>query len=456
MSKFTQINRDYENLSPGEIRDLQWSKLSAILPKIWEENPYYRKKWEDAGINLSKVNSIEDFAEIMPMVNKADFIQDQEENSPYGLRHDAILKSGIGHVPITTSGTSGQGVELHLQSQEDVSNHGAVNEYYFRWAGLKPGDSVFLMMHVSLLAGGRCEYHAALDYGLSVYPVAMYDTQKRVELMQRFRPKAILATTSYLGYLSAKAGDELKDAGVEKLLCGAEAASPKWFHRLESNYGARAFDRYGLSQMATDHMFSCEYGVGDFDTPGVVHNIDPYILLEVIDPETGQHVSDGERGEIVLTSLYRQMVPMIRCKTNDSAIYRAPRSCKCGRPFSGIQIGSVQRIDEVKKVKGINIWTQAMDEAMFSFSEVHDYQVTLMSDESSADVAVVAFVPTVDLAENESKELADRIIRHLRQRIGIGFQVKLAEGEFERSASQKSRRWIEKRDHVIQSASIAK
>jgi phenylacetate-CoA ligase len=440
-------DENLETMSGAEIADLQWSKLGPLLQQVWDTNPFYRDRWQSAGVDPSKIKNLEDFRASVPTVDKAAFMADQEAAPPFGLRHEPILNSRKGHIPITTSGSSGQGVEIHLQTQEDVANHNALNHFYFRWSGLEPGDIVFLMMHVSLLAGGRCEYHAAVDYGLSVYPVAMHDTAKRVELIQKFRPKGLIATTSYLGHLAAKSGVDLSNSGISAIFCGAESASPKWFQRLETSFGAKAYDRYGLSQMATDHMFTCERGVGTDDNPGVLHNIDPYVLLEVIDPESGEHVADGERGEIVLTSLYRSLVPVVRCRTNDSAIYRAPGSCDCGRGFSGIQAGSVQRIDDVKKVKGINIWPQAMDEAMFSFPEVRDYRVTLTSDATEADVGIVEFL----VADGSAPEGLERqITTHLRNKIGIGFEVRAVAMPFPEAASQKKQRWIEKRHHVLE------
>lgn len=441
-----------ETMSSAEMAALQWSKLHPLLRNVWDNNPFYRSQWKNAGVQIDQIGSMEDFRSRIPTVDKAAFMADQEASPPFGLRHEPILQSRKGHIPITTSGSSGQGVEIHLQTQEDVASHNALNHYYFRWAGLEPGEIVFLMMHISLLAGGRCEYHAAVDYGLSVYPVAMYDTNKRAELLQRFRPKALLATTSYLGHLAAKSQTDLSDIGISALLCGAESASAKWFHRLESSFGAKAFDRYGLSQMATDHMFTCERGVGTDENPGVLHNIDPFVLLEVVEPETGRHVADGERGEIVLTSLYRTLVPVVRCRTNDSAVYRGPGSCDCGRCFSGIQAGTVQRIDDVKKVKGINIWPQAMDEAMFNFAEVKDYRVTLTSDSTEADVAVVEFLGTEGLDIQSRESLADRIKSHLRSKIGIGFEVHAVTAAFPEAESQKKQRWIEKRHHVLATA----
>lgn len=438
-----------ETMPGDEMAQLQWSKLSPLLQTIWAQNPFYRARWKNAGVDIDQVKSLDDFRNRVPMIDKAAFMADQEAYPPFGSRHEPLLHAGLGHVPITTSGSSGQGVEIHLQTQEDVANHNALNQYYFKWAGLEPGDIVFLMMHVSLLAGGRCEYHAALDYGLSVYPVAMHDTGKRLELLKRFKPKGLIATTSYLGHLAARSPDDLSKIGLSALLCGAESASAKWFHRLEDSFGAKAFDRYGLSQMATDHMFTCERGVGTEDNPGVLHNIDPFVLLEVIDPVTGKQVADGERGEIVLTSLYRTAVPVVRCRTNDSAIYRGPHSCDCGRGFTGIQAGSVQRIDDVKKVKGINIWPQAMDEAMFSFPEVRDYRVTLTSDSTEADVGIVEFLCVDQLDMSSLDGLSQRIKHHLRNKIGIGFEVDAVSSAFPETASQKKQRWIEKRHHVL-------
>jgi phenylacetate-CoA ligase len=273
----------------------------------------------------------------------------------------------------------------------------------------------------------------------------MYDTARRIELLKRFKPRALIGTTSYFGHLASLAGDDLSDFGIEFLLCGAEAASNAWFKRLEESYGARAFDRYGLSQMATDHMFSCEYGVGTADRPGTLHNIDTHVLLEVVDLETGQQVGDGERGEIVLTSLYREMVPIIRCRTRDTAIYRAPRRCVCGRAFSGIEIGSVARLDDVKKIKGINVWPQAIDHAVFEFPAIADYRVILTTDGVQGEVATLEFVLKQQLEESASNTLCERLASNLREVVGIGFHVRAVPVGSIPSSEHKARRWHDQR-----------
>jgi len=440
-------NHEIEMADPESAKSLQWKKLKHLLERTWAKNEFFRNHWRrnNPKFRVDAIDSFEKFSSEVPTIEKQDFIADQSEFPPYGQRHAEILEAREGVVPVLTSGTTGQGVEVHLQSRADVCQHSEVNKFYFRWAGLKPGDRIVMPMHVSLLAGGRCEYHAAVDYGLSVFPIGMYDTAKRIEFMKRFQPHAIIGTTSYMGHLSEAAGDACGELGLEVLLTGAEAASNAWFKRLEQKFGAVAFDRYGLSQMATDHMFSCEHGVGTAEQPGTLHNIDSHILLEVINTETGRPVADGERGEIVLTSLYREMVPMIRCRTKDTAIYRAPRRCRCGRTFSGIEIGTVVRMDDVKKIKGINVWPQALDETVFRFSEVRDYQVVLTTEGGRGEVARIDFAPKAVLEEESSQRIRERMEAKLREVIGISFQVREVPDSSIPRGEHKARRWVDQR-----------
>jgi phenylacetate-CoA ligase len=439
---------ELEFASREAIRALQWQRLSALLAKTWGVNAFFRDRWQKAGVDLDTVTDLESFAARVPTVDKAAFLSDQADAPPYGRRHAHALSLGIPLIAMTTSGTSGMGVEVHLETTEDLANHGRIYEYYFAWAGLRRADRTFLTMQISMLAGGRGEYHGAMDYGLSVFPVGSYDTAQRLDLIKRFRPRALYGTTSYFGHLAAVAGTGAAELGIETLLTGAEGASISWFERLERQFGARVADRYGLTQLGVDHMFTCEDGIGTPERPGTLHNVDPYVFLEVIDPASGRHVGDGEVGEIVLTSLYRTDVPMIRCRTGDRAIYRAPRRCRCGRAFSGVEIGTVGRLDDRKKIKGINVWPQAVDELLFQREEVDEYQVILSSDAAEADIMTVKVMPPKALSEEREAQLAESLRMALRHKIGIGVAVEVVPpGSLERSA-YKARRWIDRRSHA--------
>jgi len=439
------FDRELECADPAALRALQWSKLKPLLEKSWAVNPFFREHWQKAGADPARIGDLASFSAAIPLVEKQDFIRDQEAEPPYGRRHRHALGLGEPLITMTSSGTSGMGVEVHLQTNADLANHNRVHSFYFAWAGMRRADRTFLTMHVALLAGGRGEYHAAVDYGLSVFPVAFYDTTQRLALAKRFKPRALYGTTSYFGHLAAVAGEEVGDLGIEILLTGAEAASIAWFEKLERRFGARAADRYGLTQMACDHMFTCEEGIGSRERPGILHNIDPYVLLEVIDPATGRHVGDGEAGEIVVTSLYRTDVPMIRCRTRDRAVWRAPGACACGRSWGGVELGSVARVDDMKKIKGINVWPQAVDELLFGHPEVEEYQVVLSTDAKAADVATVRVMPPSALSDARAAALAEILTRDLRHKIGIGCAIEvLAPGGLDRS-DYKARRWIDRR-----------
>jgi len=438
----------YETLEREAVLGLQLARLRALLEKTWATNEFYRERWRRAGVALGAIDSLEAFNARVPPVEKQDFVADQAEDPPYGRRHAHALSLGVPLVVCHTSGTSGQGVEVHLQTAAEFRDTEAVYAYGFRWAGLEPADPLFLTLPITMLPGGRCEYHGALAYGLTVFPIGNYDAARKLELVGRFRPRALFGTTSYFGHLAAVAGEAAASLGVRVLLSGGEGAGLAWLERLESAWRARVHDRYGSTQAGNDHMFSCEVGLGTRERPGMLHNIDPYVLLEVVDPATGRPVGDGEEGEIVVTSLYHTDTPLVRCRMRDRAVWREPRYCACGRPFAGVEVTSIARVDDMKKVKGVNVWPQAVDDLLFAEPLVDEYQVRLESDASEADVATVRVMPREALAGERAERFGTGLGARLRERIGIGFRVELlAPGDLARS-EYKARRWVDERVHA--------
>src|SRR5262249_41267263 len=145
----------------------------------------------------------------------------------------------------TTSGTSGQGQEIHIQTAQEAQVMGIIYSYHFRWAGLSPGEQLFVAMPITLLAGGIVEYLAAVTYGLTAYPVGNYDAARKVRLMQRFRPEAILTNTSYMGRLGSLIDSATSWPELKCLSTGAEGGGIVYLKRLEETWGAPVFDRYG-------------------------------------------------------------------------------------------------------------------------------------------------------------------------------------------------------------------
>ena len=301
---------------------------------------------------------------------------------------------------------------------------------------------------LDLLSGGRCEFQGATSYGLSVFPVGNYDAARKLELMGRYQPKALLGTTSYFGHLAAVSSQDPSSLGLKVLMTGGEGSGFAWLERLEDSWGARVFDRYGCTQAGNDHMFCCEIGIGTVARPGMMHNIDPMVLTEVIDPATGHHVKDGEAGEIIITSLYHTDTPLIRCRTRDRGIWHEHRYCSCGRPFAGVEVASISRLDDMKKVKGVNIWPQAVDDALFADADVDEYQVVLVSDDQEADVATIRVMPKKLRPQEDEQRWQHQLGEHLQRRIGIRFRLEVvAPGSLARS-EYKAKRWLDERVHA--------
>lgn len=435
----------YERADRGAIRALQFEKLTALLAKTWESNPFYRDHWQAAGVTPEDIASLEAFRARLPHIRKADLMADQEADPPFGRRSAHARAQGKQLMVFTTSGTTGQGVEVHSQTRAEWKRTPKVSNYSLRWGGLEPGDSMFLCFPITLLGGGRIELVGLEGYGLTVYPVGNYDVARKLELMARFRPTAIQATTSYLAHLAAVSETMPPAPGLKAIFGGGEGGGFSYLERLQEQWGVPFYNQFGATQTRVDHMHPCERGIGTRERPGMLHNIDPYFLIEVIDPETGRHVRDGEAGEIVVTSLIHDEIPLIRCAMSDRAVYHDPGYCDCGRPFCGVEIGTISRMDDMKKVKGINIWPQSVDDVMFGETQVDEYEIVLTTDSGAADVATARVMPKRALAADQQATFAQSIVESLRRRIGIGFEIELVAPGTLQHSEYKARRWKDER-----------
>ena len=435
----------FELADPAEIKAYQLGRLQALIERTWRRNAFYRDFWRSRGGRQVPIDSFETFHAAIPIARKADLVADQAADPPYGKRLAAVGRRKQPYLLFTTSGTSGQGVELHAISHAERRRAFAVSAYLYRWSGLQRGDSLLLCYGITMLGGGRIELYGLEDYGLSVYPVGNYDVERKLGFIERYKPDAIMCTTSYIGHLSAVG---LKKGPLHRpkaLFGGGEGASFSWFENQQALWGAPIFNHYGATQTRVDHMYPCERGLGTRAHPGMMHNIEPGFYVEVIDPATGRHVRDGEHGEIVISSLIHTDFPLIRHAMGDAALYHDARYCSCGRPFAGVEVGSVARMDDMKKIKGINVWPQAVEEALFVNGGVDEYRVLLSRDDAQADVATVQVMPKPEVTADQLDDLCRRIRDELRRRIGIGFEVVNVEpGQIEQS-EYKARRWIDRR-----------
>ncbi|MFP6731203.1 MAG: AMP-binding protein [Alphaproteobacteria bacterium] len=439
----------FETADRDVILAYQLERIKTLIEKTWATNDFYRSHWSCSSVDIEKINSLEAFSDMIPVVEKKDFITDQDNDPPFGRRHAHLLSLGVPYTIFITGGTTGQGVEVHLQSNDDIKGMEEIYRYQFTWAGIEPGTHTFLMLPMTMMGGGRIEYIGAVAYGLSVSTVGNYDAARKLELLQRFRPKAIIANTSYFGHLAAVSGEQPPLDGLTHLFTGGEGSGHAYLERIEQQWQATISDHYGNTQMGNDHMFTCEHGIGPGSRPGLLHNVEPLVYFEVIDPDTGRHVRDGEMGELILTNLYRLDGPAIRCRVNDRAVYHEGRYCPCGRSFAGVEVATISRGDDMKKVKNVNIWPQAVENVLFAEPEVDDFEILLASSAQEADTATARIMPREALEEGDEQALADRLGKALQKRVGIRFVVEIIPPGSLARGDLKVRRWKDERLHSV-------
>ena len=432
-----------ELLDNQQLKAMQWAKLEPLLHHVYATNPFYRRHWDQAGVDLSRVTSLAAFNEMIPTVEKSDFLADQTAHPPYGSRLSTDVAADQRLEFYTTSGTSGQGSEVHVQTPREVVEMVKMYSYGFTWAGLRPGDVAVMTLPLTMMAGGRVEYDGALGFGMTTLPIGNYDAKQKLALIDRFQPKALYGSTTYFMHLAAVAERDMSDSSVEVMLTGLEGGSIAYIERMQQAWGAQAFDRFGCAQMRSDHMFTCERGFGTVEVPGILHNVDPYAVLEVVGLDSRRPVADGEYGEIIVTSLYHIDNPLIRCRLRDGGIFREGRSCACGRHMDGLEVCSIGRTDDVKKVKGVNIYPQALDATVFGVLEIDEYVVRLTSSESQADVARLTAMLKDDVDPATAEDVRSRLAEALKRNLGIHFEVTI--GPVERS-DYKTKRWIDERN----------
>lgn len=442
MADYRFHNRHIETLSRDELDALQLGKLREMLTHVAETNPFYANHWRNADIDVAKVRSLEDLR-MIPMVEKADFVADQDDNPPFGTRMGSFNRN-LGRSEIyTTSGTSGQGKELHACSLRELRDMEEIYRYGFTWAGMRPGDLVLMTLPITMLAGGRVEYQGAIGAGLTVIPVGTYDAATKVEHIRRFSPRALYGSTSYFGHLASVMGEEAKTSGIEVLLTGMEGAGLSFLKAIEDMWGATAYDRFGCAQVRADFMFTDESGVGKPGQPGVLLNLDPYVLLEVIDSNSGLPVADGEFGEIVVTSLYHFDNPTIRNRLRDGGVLRRGGCPAAVRNFHGIEIASIGRMDDVRKVKGINIFPQAVDDLVYSWPEIEQYEVVLTRTPDYLDIATLRLQLRDSVGNHAIDAFLNDVRRRIKDRLGVNFELEIVPRLD--VSSYKARRWLDLR-----------
>ncbi|MDX5593544.1 phenylacetate--CoA ligase PaaK [Pseudovibrio sp. SPO723] len=414
-----------ETASRDEIASVQLERLKWSLAHAYNNSPFYRKSFNDAGVHPEDLLQLSDLAKF-PFTVKSDL----RENYPFGMF--SVPKEKLARVH-ASSGTTGRPTVVGY-TRKDIDTWASVVARSIRASGGRAGDMVHVAYGYGLFTGGLGAHYGAEALGCTVVPVSGGMTERQVTLMQDFRPDIIMVTPSYM--LSIL--DEFRHAGIDPRessmkvgIFGAEPWTNAMRKEIEDAFDMHAVDIYGLSEvMGPGVANEC------VETKDGLHIWEDHFYPEVIDPETGQVLPDGEKGELVFTSLTKEAFPIIRYRTRDLTrlLPGTARSMRRMEKVTG-------RSDDMMIVRGVNVFPTQIEEQVLKCSGLSPhYRIELVRD-GRMDTMIVFCEALPDSAGAEAREQSVRELgHHVKSVIGISVKVRVLDpGAMERSVGKAKR-----------------
>ena len=396
-----------------QISALQLERLQATVRHCMN-SPFYKQRFEEIGLKPEDIKSLDDIRKI-PFTTKADL----RDTYPFGMASVPLRECTRLHSSSGTTGTPT--VILHTQKDlEEWANQVARNLWM---VGLRPDDVFQNSSGYGMFTGGLGFQYGAERMGMLTIPAAAGNSLRQIKFMTDFGTTALHAVPSYVTRLyevMQSAGvDPRKDTKLKVLAIGAEPHSEEQRQRIEEMMGVKAYNSFGMSEM-------CGPGVGfECQEQNGLHFWEDYYIVEIVDPETLEPVADGEIGELVLTTLCREAMPLLRYRTRDLTRVLG-RSCPCGR--NHVRIDRMRgRSDDMMVLRGVNIFPIQIEKILMTFPELaSNYLITLTTDADNDNMTV-----EVELEElftddfRRLQELTNRIQRALKDEILLTPHVKL-------------------------------
>ncbi len=407
------FDKEHETMTRQQIETLQVERLRDTVRRCMN-NPFYKKRLEEAGITPDSIQTVADVRKI-PFTTK----QDLRENYPFGLSCVPLRDCVRLH---SSSGTTGNPtVILHTQNDLDEwANQVARNLWM---VGLRPEDVFQNSSGYGMFTGGLGFQYGAERLGMLTVPAAAGNSLRQIKFMKDFGTTALHAVPSYVTRLyevmQQEGVDPRKDTKLKILAIGAEPHSEEQRQRIENMLGVKAYNSFGMSEM-------CGPGVGfECKEQNGLHFWEDYYIVEIVDPETLEPVPDGEIGELVLTSIKREAMPLLRYRTRDLTRVLG-RTCPCGR--NHVRIDRMKgRSDDMMVLRGVNIFPIQIEKILMNFKELaSNYLITLTTDDNNDNMTVEVELEelfTDDYARLQ--ELKREVTRQLKDEILLTPIVKL-------------------------------
>lgn len=425
----------YEAMKREELESLQFRRLKRTLERVYNKIPFYKKKFDEAGLFIEAVKSLNDLEKI-PFTIKDDL----RDNYPYGLFAESLDDVVRIHA---SSGTTGQ-VTVVGYTARDVENWAELVARCLVSYGASREDVVHVAYGYGLFTGGLGLHYGAERIGATVIPMSGGNTKRQVQVMKDFGSTILCCTPSYALYMAEVA----EDAGINfkalKLKAGAFGAEP-WSEsmrrEIEGKLNLNAYDIYGLSEVIGPGVSAeCEEKNG-------LHIFEDHFIPEIINPETGEVLPPGKKGELVLTTIMKEATPVIRYRTRDiTSLNYDP--CPCGRTHARMS-RVFGRSDDMLIIRGVNVFPSQIEQILMRIegTEPH-YQIVVDRrgplDEIEVQVEVVPEIFSDEIKRLETLER--KIEEEIREDLTIGAKVTLVEPKTIQRSEGKAKRVVDKRD----------
>ena len=425
--------KDIETMPYEKLRTLQSEKLVKQVKHVWENCAPYRRKMEEKGVTPDDIKGIEDLYKL-PFVTKSDL----RDEYPYGML--AVPTSECVRIH-STSGTTGKRV-IAYYTQHDVDLWEDCCARAIVAAGGTKEDVVQVGYGYGLFTGGAGLHGGSHKVGSLTLPMSSGNTERQIQFMMDLKSTILCCTPSYAAYL----GEALKEAGYSPAdnslkagIFGAEPWTEEMRRDIEASLGIKAYDIYGLTETSGPGVaFECEAQAG-------MHINEDHFLAEIIDPDTGEVLPDGSKGELVFTSLDKEAFPLLRYRTRDICVLnRTP--CACGRTHVRMA-KPMGRSDDMMIIRGVNVFPSQIETVLLNEGYAPNYQIVVdrSKNNDTLDVYVELspeqFTDTVSGITAREKALSAAI----RTMIGIGAVIHLVAPKTIARSEGKAVRVIDKR-----------
>ena len=422
-----------ETASRDEISALQLQRMQATLQRAYDNVPHYRKAFDAKGIKPSDLKQLGDLSKF-PFTVKTDL----RDNYPFGLF--AVPRDQVARIH-ASSGTTGKPTVVGY-TKKDIDTWADLVARSIRAAGGRRGDMIHIAYGYGLFTGGLGAHYGAERAGCTVIPMSGGQTEKQVQLIRDFKPDLIMVTPSYMQVIIEEFARQGMDAASSSLKVGIFGAEP-WTEAMrrdiEAKAGIDAVDIYGLSEVMGPGVASeC---IESKDGPVIWED---HFYPEIIHPETGELVADGEEGELVFTSLTKEAMPVIRYRTRDLTRLLPPTS----RSFR--RIGKiVGRSDDMMIIRGVNVFPTQVEEIVLAHAQLSGlYQLHISREGLLDQVEVHCELQggSDGVSESERGAIASWVQHRIKTLVGISTRVCVFDtNTIERTQTGKARRVIDKR-----------